>query len=115
MKLSRCPRKISWKIWIQLRDRPTQGRTESFSALASAWPDKDRTKLRYEIAAEKRHVESRVVVLLIERPLHQSVRNDSDDGAPRCRLSRIKNTNLVANRALIPPILSSEARVDHRD
>src|SRR5262249_28231258 len=106
MKGRRCTRKIDWEISIQLRDRPAQCRAESFCAVAAARPNNDGAKLRYQIASEKGHVESRRLGLLIEWSLHQSVGNDSDNRAPRLGLARIKNADLMTECALIAPILS---------
>jgi hypothetical protein len=65
--------------------------------------------------AQQRHEKADRVRLLIERSLHQSVGNDTHDGSPRCRFTRVKNTDLMPDRALICPMLPRKARVHYRD
>src|SRR6476620_824314 len=87
MKPGRRSRKIDWKIAVELRDRSTQHGPKCVRAQTSARSDQNGTKLSNQIAAEKRHVKSCAFGLLIEWALHQGVRNDSNDRAPRLRLT----------------------------
>ena len=68
----------------------------------------------WQIASEKRHVKAGIVGLLIKRSLHQGIRDHSNDCPPSVRPAGIKNPNLMTNRTLIAPILSSKARVHDR-
>src|SRR5262249_60221234 len=60
---------------------------------------------------QQRHEKSYAVGLLIERTLHQGVRHDADNGSPRLRLTGIKDSDLVTNRALVAPIFSGKTRI----
>ena len=72
-------------------------------------------KLRGGRRAEQRHVEPGGLGLLIERTLHQRVRHDADDGAPRLFFAGIEDADLMSERALVAPILLREARIHDRD
>src|SRR5258708_23488300 len=89
--------------------------SKGFRAVSCAWPNDDCAKLRRWLGSEQRHVEACVVGLLVERPLHQRVRNHADDGAPRLGLAGIENTDLMTKRALIAPMLARKTRVHDGD
>src|SRR5262249_1649571 len=88
VKSSRRSGKISRKVRIELGNGSAQSRAKSVSPLTRARTDKDRAKLRSGRCAKQRHVKSNALGLLIERTLHQGVRDDADNGSPRLRLTR---------------------------
>ena len=106
---------IRRQIRIQFGDRSAQSRAESVGALPRTRTNDDRAKLRGRRRAKEWHVKSGGLGLLIEWSLHQQIWNHTDNGAPRLRVARIENPDLVTERASIAPIFSRETRVHDRD
>ena len=112
MQPCRRAREISWKIWVELRDRLTQGCPQSIRTLARTRTNDDRTKLSGWVSSKQRNIKAGSVSLLIERALHQGVGNNADDCAPRLGLPGIENANPATDWTFVTKILSSKARVD---
>src|SRR4029434_2969258 len=100
---------------IELSNCFCQRRTERFRALACARSNEDRTKLSGRRCAKEWHIEAGIIRLLIERTLHQSVRNDTYDRSPRLWLTWVENSDLMSERALIAPVLTGKTRIHDRD
>ena len=106
---------IGWQIGIDRGDGFAQGRPERFRRLAGMRADNDGAELRRRTGAEQRHIEAGAIGLAIKWPLHQRVGHNADDGAPRLRLRRIENPDLMSERALVAPIFARKTRIHDRD
>src|SRR6185437_3312234 len=101
-------REISRKVRINLGHCLAQSRAQRFGSLFGTRANNDCAKLGGGRGAEQWHVKSGGLGLLIERALHQSVRDNPDNRSPRWRLTGIKDPDLMTDCALVSPIFSSK-------
>jgi hypothetical protein len=82
--------------------------------LSGARAGHDGAELRGWSGGQQRNIEANAIPLRIERSLHQHIGGDADDRAPFLGLGWIKQSHLVANRALAGKMFAREARVHDR-
>src|SRR5207302_11232066 len=97
---------IKRQIRVELAHGMTQRRSECLRALPRMRTNDKRSEEGRRRDSEQRDIESAVIGLLIEWPLHQGVGDNAHDCSPRLRLRRIENANPASNRTFIAPIFS---------
>ena len=112
MQPYRRAREINWEIRVELSNCFTQRWPKSIRTLACTRTNDDRAELRGWVSSKQRKIKARSVSLLIERALHQGVRNNADDCSPRLGLPGIENANPATDWTFVTKIFLSKARVD---
>src|SRR4029453_6060268 len=79
------------------------------------WANHNGDKLRRGRTPQQWNVESAVIGLGIERPLHQRIRHDPNNCSPWARLRGIEDANTPSDRSFATKIFVRETGIHERD